>query len=84
MQTKLGSLIESLINIVIGCGVALLSQIVIFPFFDIYVSLTTNLYIGAWFTFISFVRGYIIRRWFNAHLHLTAQTIANYELLKWK
>jgi len=75
-QTKLGSLIESLMNIFIGYGVALLSQILIFPMFDIHISLSTNLWIGAWFTLISLVRSYVIRRWFNARLHDAAMRMA--------
>lgn len=75
-QTRMGSLIESLMNIVIGYGVALISQIVIFPLFDVYVSMTTNMLIGAWFTLISLVRSYVIRRWFNARLHRMAQAMA--------
>ena len=75
-QTKLGSLIESLMNIAIGYGVALLSQIVVFPMFGIHVPLSTNLWIGAWFTVISLVRSYIIRRWFNARLHSAAMAMA--------
>lgn len=76
-QTRLGSLIESIMNIVIGYGVALLSQLAIFPMFDIHIPLSTNLWIGVWFTLISLIRSYIIRRWFNARLHNTAQAIAN-------
>ena len=75
-QTRLGSLIESLLNIAIGYVVALLSQLMIFPLFDIHVPLSTNLWIGAWFTLISLVRSYIIRRWFNARLHSAAQAMA--------
>lgn len=75
-QTKLGSLIESIMNIIIGYGVALLSQIILFPLFDIHISLSTNLWIGAWFTLISLIRSYIIRRWFNARLHEAAMKIA--------
>jgi hypothetical protein len=75
-QTRMGSLIESLMNIVIGYIVALASQLVIFPLFDINVPLSTNLWIGAWFTAISLVRSYIIRRWFNARLHAAAQAMA--------
>lgn len=66
MQSRLSSLIESIVNIMIGYGVALLSQIIVFPMFDIHVSLSTNIGIGAWFTLISLVRSYVIRRWFNA------------------
>ena len=76
-QTKLGSMIESLINIIIGYGIAIASQILVFPLFDIHVSLAANLSIGAWFTGISLVRSYIIRRWFNARMHSAAQAIAD-------
>lgn len=76
-QSRLGSLIESLMNIVIGYGVALLSQLVIFPIFNIHIPLSANLWIGVWFTVISLVRSYVIRRWFNARLCAAAQTIAN-------
>lgn len=76
-QTKASSLIESLMNIAIGYGVALLSQILIFPFFDIYVSITTNMWIGVWFTVISLVRSYVIRRWFNAKLHKAAMALSS-------
>lgn len=75
-QTRIGSLIESLINIAIGYGVALLSQIAIFPMFGIQISLSTNLWIGAWFTVISLVRSYVIRRWFNARIHAAAIAMA--------
>lgn len=75
-QTRLQSLIESIINIIIGYGVALLSQWIIFPLFGIHISLTDNLLIGAWFTGISLVRSYVIRRWFNARLKAAAQSIA--------
>ena len=75
-QTKLGSLIESLMNIAIGLGVALISQIILFPMFDIHITLITNLWISLWFTGISLVRSYIIRRWFNARLHAAAMAMA--------
>ncbi len=76
-QSRLESLIESIINIAIGYFVALLSQFLIFPLFGIHVSLTDNLLIGAWFTGVSLVRSYVIRRWFNARLHRAAQMLAS-------
>lgn len=75
-QSRLESLIEAGMNVAIGYGVALLSQMAIFPMFGIYVPFSTNLWIGAWFTAISLARSYIIRRWFNAMLHRAAQAIA--------
>jgi hypothetical protein len=68
-QTKLESLLESIVNILIGYFVALASQLLVFPMFGINVPLSINLLIGAWFTVISLVRSYVIRRWFNAGLH---------------
>ena len=75
-QTRLGSLIESGMNIAIGYVVALASQLLIFPLFDIHIPLSDNMLIGAWFTVISLARSYVIRRWFNAKLHRAALAMA--------
>ena len=65
MQTKYQSLIESFTNILIGYLTALLSQVLIFPLFDIYVTFQDNLLIGLYFTIISLIRSYLVRRYFN-------------------
>ena len=65
MQTRRQSMIETAASVAIGYVVALLSQIVIFPLFGINATMTDNLLIGAWFTVISIVRGYYVRRFFN-------------------
>ena len=65
MQTKYQSLIESLTNILIGYLTALLSQVLIFPLFDIDVTFQDNLLIGLYFTIISLLRSYLVRRYFN-------------------
>lgn len=75
-QSKLGSLYESLMNIAIGAVVALASQLVVFPMFGINVPLSANLGIMAWFTAISVIRSYVIRRWFNDRLHSAALAMA--------
>ena len=64
MQTKYQSFLESCLNILIGYLTALLSQLLIFPLFDIYVSIQDNLLIGLYFTIISLIRSYLIRRYF--------------------
>jgi hypothetical protein len=64
-QTKINSALESAINILVGYLVALGSQIVVFPFFGIQVGLRENMLIGFWFTIISLVRSYLLRRFFN-------------------
>ncbi len=65
MQSHFDSFLETTANITIGYLVALLSQLLIFPHFGINLPLSSNLLIGGWFTLISFLRGYILRRWFN-------------------
>lgn len=65
MQTRLQSAIEAMANVFVGYLVAILSQIVVFPWFGIHIPLSSNLAIGAWFTVISLVRSYVLRRWFN-------------------
>lgn len=65
MQTKKQSLFESLLNILIGYSVAVASQVLIFPWFDIHIPLSDNLLIGFYFTIISLLRSYLIRRFFN-------------------
>ena len=75
-QTKLVSVVEALVNIVIGMGVALLSQYIVFPLVGIHnVSHATHLEITAWFTLISFARSYCIRRFFANGLHRTVVRI---------
>ena len=64
-QTKLESAIEVVVNVLIGYIVATASQIMIFPLFWVFLPLSDNLLIGAYFTAISIVRGYAVRRFFN-------------------
>ncbi len=64
MQSKMHSMLESMTNTVIGYVVAVASQMVVFPMFNIHIQLQDNLLIGVWFTAISLTRGYLVRRWF--------------------
>lgn len=65
MQSRFMSFVESLANILVGFGVAILSQVIVFPIFGIHVPFVTNLWIGLWFTVISLIRQFILRRYFN-------------------
>ena len=65
MQTKKQSLIESLTNTAIGFVVSYASTFLIFPLLGMQTSAGTNLIITVYFTIISILRGYVIRRWFN-------------------
>ena len=80
MQTKFQSLIESTVNILIGYFTALFSQLLIFPLFDINISIQDNLLIGLYFTLISLIRSYLVRRYFNKKekmMKLTKQQLRN-------
>jgi hypothetical protein len=65
MQSRAMSLVEAVANVVVGFGVAVLTQMLVFPRFGIHASLGQNLGIGAIFTVVSLVRGYALRRAFN-------------------
>jgi hypothetical protein len=65
-QTRKASLVESLLNVAIGYGVALASQIIVFPWFGINIPLSSNIAIGVIFTVISIGRSFAIRRLFEA------------------
>lgn len=65
MQRRLHSFIESVANVAVGYGVALVTQIIVFPWFGIHVALRDNALIGAVFTVVSIVRSYTLRRWFT-------------------
>lgn len=68
MQTKFQSFIESIVNILIGYFTALASQLLIFPLFNINITIQDNLLIGLYFTLISLIRSYLVRRYFNKKL----------------
>ena len=59
------SLVEATANIVVGYGVAVLTQVLVFPLFGLQASLGENLLIGGVFTVISLVRSFLLRRLFN-------------------
>ena len=64
-QTRTMSAVESVANVAIGYGVAVLTQLAVFPLFGLHASLTDNLAIGAVFTVVSLARSYLLRRLFN-------------------
>jgi hypothetical protein len=64
-QSRLMSLVEALTNVAVGFGLAVLTQVMIFPLFGLAVSLGQNLQIGAIFTAVSILRSYALRRLFE-------------------
>lgn len=75
-QTRLGSLIEACINVVIGFSINYFANLLIFPLFGFHISPGANFVLGLLYTVISVVRSYCVRRWFNAKLHAMAQAAA--------
>lgn len=65
MQSKKQSLIEASSNTVIGFGISYISTFIIFPLVGLQTSPGTNLMITIYFTIVSILRGYILRRYFN-------------------
>jgi len=65
-QSRLMSLVESLANVLVGYGVAVVTQIAVFPLFGLAVTISENLLIGLIFTVMSIVRSYALRRGFEA------------------
>ena len=64
-QSRTMSAIESATNVLVGYGVAVGAQVVVFPLFGVSASLRANLGIGAIFTIVSLIRSYALRRCFE-------------------
>jgi len=64
-QSRAMSLVESLANVAVGYGVAVVTQILIFPIFGLHTTLGQNLMMGAIFTVVSIGRSYALRRLFE-------------------
>lgn len=65
-QSRLGSLLESLTNILIGFGISALANFFLLPLWGLQVSASASLEIGLVFTLLSLLRSYILRRCFNS------------------
>ena len=64
-QSRRLSLVEAITNVAVGYVLAVITQIVAFPWFGIHPSLGENLAIGSIFTGISLLRSYALRRLFE-------------------
>lgn len=65
-QSRLMSLVEAIANVVVGYGVAVLTQLVVFPWFGLPARIDDALALGMVFTLVSLIRGYALRRIFEA------------------
>lgn len=65
MQTRLQSAIESATNIAVGLMVSMAANAFIFPIYGWEISAGQNAQLAVIYTVISFVRGYLLRRFYN-------------------
>jgi len=65
-QSRKMSLIEAVSNVAIGYGIAVTTQILIFPIFGLHTTLAQNMKMGAIFTIVSIARSFALRRVFEA------------------
>ena len=65
-QSRHMSLVESVANVAVGYGIAVLTQILIFPVFGLRTTLAQNLQMGGIFTGVSILRSFLLRRVFEA------------------
>jgi hypothetical protein len=63
-QSRRMSLIEAVTNVAVGYALAVVTQIIVFPWFGLHTSLGDNLALGAVFVGISLLRSYALRRVF--------------------
>lgn len=64
-QSRAMSLVEAATNVVVGYVLAIVTQIVVFPWFGIEAALGEHLAIGLAFVGVSLARGYLLRRLFE-------------------
>ena len=65
-QSRRMSMVEAVANVLVGYGIAVATQAMVFPMFGIHVTLSDNLAIGGLFTIVSIARGFALRRLFEA------------------
>jgi hypothetical protein len=65
-QSKRASLVEAVVSTLVGVLVGLVAQWVFFPMYGIYTSYETDLWLVFWFTIVSFIRSYVMRRAWNS------------------
>jgi hypothetical protein len=64
-QSRRMSLVEAAANVMIGYGIAVATQVMVFPIFGIHITLADDLRIGLVFAMVSILRSYALRRLFE-------------------
>lgn len=74
-QSRTMSLVQSLTNVAVGYGIAVVTQIVVFPLFGLTTTLAENMAMGAIFTVVSIARSYMLRRLFETKSQIRLRCI---------
>lgn len=64
-QTRRESFVEAATNTTIAAYVALAGQLLIYPLYDIDITIWSNIQLTTIFTVLSVLRNYLVRRFFN-------------------
>jgi len=64
-QSRAMSFVEATTNVVVGYGVAVITQLLLFPTLGLHLAMQENVAIAAAFTIVSLVRSYTLRRLFE-------------------
>ncbi|OAN53020.1 hypothetical protein A6A04_14995 [Paramagnetospirillum marisnigri] len=64
-QSRRMSMVEAAANVVIGYGIAVATQVLVFPIFGIHITMADDLAIGLVFAVVSLARGFMLRRVFE-------------------
>ena len=69
-QGKKGSLVESIIQVLTGWGVAIITQLIVYPLMGIEVSILQNINLSLIFIVVGFVKQYYVRRLFEVSVKI--------------
>ena len=64
-QSRRMSLVEAVANVVIGYLLAVATQVAVFPWFGVHISMADDFAIGGIFALVSLLRGFMLRRIFE-------------------
>lgn len=65
-QSRLMSLVEAVVNVIVDHGVGVVTQILLFPIFGLHTTQAQNLKMGADFSVVSIARSYVLWRVFQS------------------
>lgn len=75
-QSRMGSFIEACTHTAVGFVFSILLSLIVYPLFGHAFTLMENVGITTIFTLASIIRGYFVRRWFNARIHAFATKLS--------